>query len=414
MNTLKTFSTLTFASGLAMAVGCSSAPADSSERTAAASAGVLGDETPAHQEVGFPSVLQGVAGSFTTSGVLVAPNLVLTEDRSVVKGFAYGLGTFSSGGSVCATLGEVVDLSQLRFVPGDGRANPNQSPSDAFNVGVGVKQILTDGENDNCKGGLAFLVLETPVQGNFNYPQLVLDGLPAANDPVTGCAWGRVNTHCVYPTGAPSCASGKVLLANGGYYAADQDTFPPGFILTDVPGCYNDEGGAIFDKNGALLAILDKAFQPDKTKQDTVSEACKFCDGAVIDGHLLSAQAPLVARAFAAIGSSPWRVGHPKPADVGGTCSDNLDCNSQYCVSVGKSNYCSQDCTSTACPANTVCTSVDSKNVCLPQVTPHPESCDAAPAASKTRDGAWLAVAGALGWVVALRRKRSSKSRRAR
>lgn len=399
--------------GLSTVAGGCASSAESprqQEKTGAVSSEVFGGSPgTTHPEVGFMSIQRGVAGTLQPQAVLIAPSLIVTSVLSVVKGFTYGTGvSFDSSGAICATCSAVSDTSEMVFTLGDGATTPDDYLTGKVGTTRNITQIITNGETDSCKGGLAFAVLDKPIDG-VNIPQLRLDNVPNVNESVTACGWGQVDTKCTFPT-TLLCGTGSVTISNGGYFADDQDTFQPGFVLTTVNTC-GDRGGAIYDSNGAIFAVVDKYIQPDKSKKPTFSDPCLDCSGAVTDGILLAQYPDLVARAFAAVGSSPWRTGHQKPADVGGTCTDALDCNSQLCVGVGATNYCSQDCSSAACPASTVCTTSGGRSVCLPQVNPHPASCSAAPNATSSDSpqgfGLVLAFAGLAG--LARQRRRASR-----
>lgn len=399
-------------------MGCSvDVPTGPPDDTAGkASAALIGGTAGTHPEAGFLTVERGVSGVIQPSAVLLTPTLAVTTSFSVVKGYSYGVGvSFNSSGAVCATLGATVDPSQITFTLGDNASTPASFLVGTRGTSRAVRQIITNGEIDSCKGPLAFLVLDQPIEG-VTFPQVELAQAPAANDGVLACGWGLLDKRCGK---APSlqCANGSVIIGgpNGGYYAADQDNFPPGFILTTVNAC-GDSGAPIYNASGALVALIDKYVNPDKSKVPTLANPCADCEGAVTDAHLLSAFPELVARAYAAVGSSPHRVGRPAPASVGGTCADNLDCNSQLCVGVGPSSYCSQDCSSSACPASTVCTEASGKKVCLPEVNPDPASCTTAIAtATPGSSSTWIWGAGlALALAAGRRMRRSFRNARSR
>jgi hypothetical protein len=273
-----------------------------------------------------------------------------------------------------------------------------------------VKQIITNGEVDSCKAGVAFLVLDKPIDG-VSLPLLELDVAPVQNDSVTACGWGPIDTKCAFPT-TVQCVTGKVEIGgrDGGYYAADQDTFPPGFILTSINSC-GDRGGPLYNANGNLVGILDRYFQPDKSKLPTLDRGCADCENAVSAAILLSAYGDVLARAFSAVGSSPHRAGRPAPADTGGACVDNLDCNSQLCVSIGASKACSQDCSNAPCPTSTVCTSVGKSNVCLPGVQPE-SACSVTVPASPREAPRLLWLSAAVAGLLAARQARRSRNSR--
>jgi hypothetical protein len=362
-----------------------------------------GTATNAHPEVGFTSAGGSIAGVIEEGAILLAPTLAVTLVTAVAKNSSFATN------AICGTVSGLQDPSEVTFILGDGATNPPKYISGSTGGTTrGVKQIITNGEVDTCKGPLAFLVLDSPIDTVTTFPKLELDALPAVNDALTECTWGEINTQCAEPTSV-MCASGNIILPNGGYFQTAQVTFPQGQIVNTVDAC-GDEGGAVFGSNGGLLAIA--GLNTGAGGKDTLQNPCGNCQGDSSSAILFSSQASLVVRAFAAIGSSPWRVGHQQPAAVGGTCTDALDCNSQECVQVGNQGYCSQDCSTTACPTSTVCTQFASGSVCLPEVTPHPQSCDASPMHPSESTGTKKEFAALLlfgGFIVYGRRRRNQK-----
>ena len=391
---------------MAFASGCSSDAADRTSggttqdrSTGSVSSPMIGgDPSTDHPEVGFTVAGGGVAGFIENGAVLIAPNLIVTQIKAVTKDVYYPPASQGTNQPPCGTVSGIQDPSQISFVY--GTTDPvSYISGGATGSSVAAKQVITNGEVDTCKGPLAFVVLQSAVPGVTSFPKLQLDQLPNANDPVTQCAWGETDTHCVEGTSI-MCVTGNVTLPNGGYYAPNQIQFPPGFFLTSANECY-DDGGAIYDGTGGMFGLIGTTI-PAPDVKNTSTEACKTCDGAITSAILLSAQKDLVVRAFAAIGSTPWREGHQQPANVGGTCTDDLDCNSQMCVEVGKQGYCSQDCSSSTCPASTVCTSFGAQSVCLPQVSPHPASCSVSEGGANS-NRIWGLVGIALAMIGAVR-----------
>lgn len=395
--------------------GCSSGDTTpQTEQTGSTKSAIFNGAATKHPEAGFLNVQRGISGSVTPGAVLLTPTLAVTSVLGVTKGFSFGTGVgVDSSGAVCATTSAAVDVSAITFYLGDGATSPTGVLHDNnFGTNRRVTQIITNGELNSCSGGLAFLVLDAPIEG-IDFPQVQLEATLSENDSVTECGWGQIDTKCTFPTSL-QCATGNIIIPNGGYYAADQDKFPAGYCLTSINSC-GDRGGPLYDKNGGLVAIIDKYINADKSKVPTLDNPCGDCDGAVSDAVLLAQYPDLVARAFAAVGSSPWRVGHQKPADVGGACTDSLDCNSQYCVAVGQKSFCSQDCSTAACPASTVCTTIGTQSVCLPEVSPKPASCVVSAAPKTETSWPWVLAASFASVGVFLRRnKRKPTGRRLR
>lgn len=387
---------------MAGAIGCASGGPDEDPSGSHSSPVYGGTASTSHSEV---VLLQNQNGNNirNRTGVLLAPRLALTALEAVVKSVDYGNGaTVLSAGVACGVVGATVDPSTMTVKINDGSTRA-------------VTAIITSGLSDTCQSGdLAFLVLDKPVDG-VTFPKLELDQAPAANAPVTGCGWGGIDTKCNLPTTSAFCGEGTIILPTGGYYAPNVTKFPSNIMLTSVPMCIPaDQGGPFYDAAGGLLGILSANFNADKTKEPTLQDPCLYCEGAVSSSALLSTQAAFVASAYAAVGTSPWREGHPEPAAVGAACTDALDCTSQLCVGVGSGHYCSQECESSACPSATVCTAFGSRSVCLPEVTPHPASCDvvASPASDRREHTATFAAAAfALIFITGRRRARRKQKR---
>jgi hypothetical protein len=351
---------------VALGAGCSSSDT-STEAPVATTQSALFSGTPSasHNEV---TRLLGAVDFVTDrfSATLLAPTLAVTTLQAVAKTQAFGSGgdQEGAGGTVCGAVGTFYDVSNITLLLFN---------ADGSTTTLGVNQIIANGQTDTCQGDLAFLVLSQPVQG-VNFPQLVFDKVPAVNDPITACGTGITDTACALSP-SPLCNSGKVILPNGGSFAPAQTTYPAGLVVVSNNVCGDDPGSPLYDSNNAMIGLLAANFETDSTVHPVFPNLC-YCDATEVGiGTLISSQQDFIARAFAVVGSSPWREGHPKPAEIGGTCVDSLDCTTQLCVNVGTTGYCSADCETAPCPASTVCTAVGTRSVCLPDVTPHPASC---------------------------------------
>ncbi len=377
----------------ALSPGCSGQPTDqkSDEPIATQESTLIGGTSVPHPEIGkFDS-----PASQDCTAVLLAPKLIGIALLCIASFSNHA--TIDCQNGPQGVIGQITDPALANATFGTQVVHPTQ--------------YITLGSLSLCAGNIAFAVLDNAVTGVTTTPQILWDSVPALNEPVTACGTGEVDVACTQATEV-QCGNGSVLLPNGGLYAGTNSQIPTGNGVSSAPMCGGDAGGALFDKNGALIGILNAYIQDDLSKVPTVTTPCIACQGAHSEYAILSTYQDLVLRAYATNNISPWRAGHPKPVDVGGECSDSIDCNSQLCIGLGSGHVCSEYCNSSACPAGSVCTAVDSRSVCLPQVSPRPASCTienghASPLKGESSEsrGAWIFVIVLAAAVVKMRKR---------
>jgi MYXO-CTERM domain-containing protein len=339
----------------------------------------------------------------TGTAVLVSPTLgfmarhTLISDVNSIGSTYCRLGTISTNSITEVFVGG--DVSAFRSVP--------------------IKRVIVDLTSEDCKDDIAAFELVEPVTG-LSFPPLVLD-VPPGRDRPAGLEVGAATELIGWGQLADAVDGGELpnptqrQRAFGTFLGVDSGTvgsaqIPNGFLASSVHACGGDSGGAILDGQKALLAIETATAGP--TNADT-------CAGDVTFGVPLFHQVAFVERAFQSIGRMPWRAGKPPPNELGGACSQDNDCHSNYCVHVGAAGVglCSRTCSSDAdCGTDLSCTDTGqdggpNARVCLDRTHPpaaiHGCSVGAEPA---PRGGLGLAFGGlglALGVLLRRRARRS-------
>lgn len=368
------------------------------------------DNTPSHLGSESSAVFKGADSPATDdfvvqvqrgtndsgTGFLAAPNVVITAAHIVANSQ-----DFTYVGVQNCRLGTVPD-----------------APS-AFSVFVGqsfssghkylVKRVFYDTAQTSCEHDIAALELTTNVTEVTAFPALRLDSAATLGEQVKIVGYGVVNDQSSNPTNRQT-EMGTVIETGGGSITDPTGSVVPvplPFIGVDVDPCPGDSGSPLLDVQGAVMAAV-----PANTSSATGGGLCENRYGIAIP---LSVNAPFIERVFQAEGLMPHREGQAPPADLGGACSVNNQCNSNYCIQVGGQGTCSKPCAAaTDCPSNFTCTDTGRDlSVCLaPSGSPNAPSC----AASKSRgdNGGVIALfASLLGLAITRRRKGRSLVRRA-
>jgi V8-like Glu-specific endopeptidase len=380
-----------------VACGAEGAPISSDDIAVARSAIINGGPSPNTED--FAVKLKKLSGAdrdgFACTGVLIAPTLMLTARH-------------------CVT--DFVNSSETQCILGS-----DVPPVERFYVYVGsqattvreyrIKRILFERDSTECNADIAGVELTEPVDG-ISFPPVELDSGMNVGDKIAAIGWGKTGDGEKDVPTERQRVEGRVLGTGAGTYPTQGGTrsIGDGFIISSLNGCTGDSGGPLVDSRGAVVAVIFGGLLVDTTAQSTV----KLCAGAVTQGVPLSRHVRFIERLFQSTGKMPPRAGRPLPADLGGSCVKNNDCNSNYCVGVGTRSICSKTCTADAeCGGSMACSDTGTgMSVCLDRTTPPApyESCAAAPV--RTSSPAFPgAVALGLGVLFVGRRKRRSAAR---
>jgi hypothetical protein len=363
---------------LAFTPACSSAPSEEPQAETVTQAIVDGTDSPASQD--FAVAIQ-TAGVVLCTGIAVTPTLVLTARHCVVDGDEVGTDFDSS----CRLGTNVGSPSSYKILVGNDKRSPSAT--------IGVKRLIVDFSKRTCADDLAAIELETPLSG-ITFPRLRMDDLPKPGDSALGIGWGTVDRPGgTYPDARKQQVA-KFLQIDGTSFDTTAGTrlVPDGMVVSDISGCSGDSGGPALDANGNVVGI-----QSGGANVRPIDDAMA-CRGSFTLLVALARQAAFVERAHQAVGLMPRRAGHPDPAGLGGTCSSNAECNSNYCVTNGTSNVCSRSCATTACETGFECSSAPGFPICLPVEAKPSASCSVEPNASVASGyvAALIAIAGVL------------------
>lgn len=329
-------------------------------------------------------------GKGFASGLLVSPTLVLTGAH-VVEG--------TNAADFFANIGECT-------------LNATPAPPDSFTVTVGsdwttgtvynVKRVFVDTSATDCAHDIAALELDKPVTG-VNIPALQLDSPPVQGTAVTDIGFGTIDDQGT-ATNQRQAIDGTIILTGGGSVddpgGGGSVPVPAPYFVVNASGCVGDSGGPIMDQQGNAIGY-DEA---STTNEVTSNSTCEVTDTIAIP---YSANVSFIEKAFQAEGLMPHRAGQPPPADIGGTCTIDNQCNSNYCVQVGGQGRCSKACSADAdCPASISCTDTGRGfSVCLaPEAAPTPPSCSATAPGRDSEGGAAFLAVFALSFAIRRRR----------
>lgn len=340
---------------------CSPSPGPSAEEVAKASQAIINgvpSDTADDTAIAIPLFQNGqFAGA--CSGVLIAPNLVLTARHCVSQtdeGSACDVdGTPILGGNIysdraAADIG-VITGAKLKFDL-DGKG----------------KQIFVPASTTLCNQDIALVLLEAPIT-SVPFAQVRLDKPPVVDEQLRSVGWGLSNNSSGYGRRRRDNVSilqvGPVLDSSGlGGVGAHE--FEVGEAI-----CSGDSGGPAYDETThAVIGVVSRGGNGAPANAQNPSANCvdagKFKTFNLytrVDGF-----PDLMAQAFAAAGTDPWHEGGPDPrkAKTGEACSNNDACRSALCVDPSDKGYCSQPCDDTpgSCTAPMKCEAQDGQKIC--------------------------------------------------
>jgi len=331
------------------------------------------------------------------SGVLVAPNLVLTA-RHCVSRTEEGSIACNSDGTPRAGGGVLGDYkpTQLKVLLGT---------SVSFDFPATGMQILHPDVTNLCDNDIAMLVLDTALP-NAPFAQLRRDHPPAVDDTIRAVGWGTSNNS----QNITRRKRDDIAIIDVGPNTFDGLGDREFAIGEGI--CSGDSGGPAFDEvTKAVIGLVSRGgngapYNPQSDPQYTPCvDSAQYHTNNIYtrtDGF-----ADFIMSGFAAAGAEPWLEGGPDPrlAKFGTACTAATECRSAICAQ----GMCSQACDTTFCPDGFSCIVADGASVC--GAPPKKNGCASVPGSPSAGGGALflLAIAAVL---VRAARRRGQEARR--
>ena len=343
--------------------GCTLPSGPSSDEVARASAAIINGKASASDDdsaILIP-LFQGGQFAGACSGVLIAPNLVLTARHCVSE---------TDEGAVCASDGTPLYGGMVYSDRAAGDIGVITGTSIKFALDASGAQIFTLPSDTLCNSDVALVLLDKAIT-SVPIAQLRLDGPPVVGELFRAVGWGVSNNSQGY---GRRKRDGIEILDVGpiddpsGIGGVSPNEFEVGESI-----CQGDSGGPAFDETTkAVIGVVSrggngKMVDPNK---DPAYAGCT--DGGGFTTHNLYTRidgfADLFTTAFAAAGTDPWHEGGPDPrlAKTGEPCASNDACRSGICVDATKNGYCTQTCDATpsSCPETLKCEKADILQIC--------------------------------------------------
>jgi MYXO-CTERM domain-containing protein len=346
--------------------------------------------------VGLPLFSQGGGFQGACSGVLIAPDIVLTARHCVSRTDGQGVACDAEGNPLYGTGGVRSDYEpeQVQVIVG---------PELSFDFAAKGKLIFRSSVDNLCNNDIAVVVLDQKIT-NVQFAKVRLDSPPVEDQEILAVGWGQSNNSSGYgrrrraniPITGVGPLESSVGLALG-----------PNEFQTGEGICQGDSGGPAFDMNtGAVIGVVSRGGNGKMgTRQDPTAPCVD--DGPYRTHNIYTRTdtfKDLILQAFKETGEDPWEEKGPDPrkAKTGEACTTPDDCRSAVCVA----GMCSTTCTGpddTACPAGLVCADQGGSFACGP---PAPKSSGGCSVAGGAAPGALGALLSLLVAAAALLRRR--------
>ena len=344
-------------------VACLSPAGPSAERFAEASQAIMngmGSGSSDDSAIRLQVFENGVPYA-SCSGVLVAPNLVLTA-RHCVSDIDDQFGCDEAGNAVAG--GGV----QRNYAPSDLGVITGSAYSEVL-AARGV-ELFTLPDGVLCNRDIALLRLDTSIT-NVPFAQMRLGAPPVKGETVRVVGYGLSNTSTDSPRtrnrrdGIPITDLGPLTVSS--LQGVGNHEFMVGESV-----CRGDSGGPAYaEKTHVVLGVGSRG--GNGKKADATGSQC-IDDGVKVTRNVFTrvdAFPELIAEAFAAAGTEPWREGgyDPRKAKVSESCWLDDDCRSEACIgqSSDRAGYCSQPCDDSpaSCPDTMRCESTAGTKHCV-------------------------------------------------
>lgn len=273
------------------------------------------------------------------SGVLIAPNLVLTARHCISN---------TSSGDGCASITGDIDAKSLRIYTGTTRS------IDWISVEPQAygKKLFHDNGTTLCPHDIGLILLDRSLQGgSADLAPVRLDAPPAKGDTFTAVGWGVTDI-----TDNPGV---RMQRPNVPIVRVNLLEFDVGESI-----CHGDSGGpALSTTTGAVLGVVARG-GGGRGSPGTGAAGC--VDPGTINTYTgLWGFKTMITQAFAESGYDPWLEGAPDPrkAKFGAPCYSDSTCISNLCIKDPKTTdagtkssagWCTQACDdATPCPTGT-------------------------------------------------------------
>ena len=345
------FATSLAALALAATVGCG---VEASDERAASQAAPIIDGTASgtdHDSVMFIMI----KGKGACTGTLVAPNLVLTARHCVTE---------TDAGALCKVDGTPYDGGRLysNFAASDLLVCKGQLAvqlsGEASRADAKGKQIITESTSTYCDSDVAFILLDRAVSAPVA-PIRLKEGA-REGESITAVGWGLTEDG---RTPSKRLEREGIRVEAVGPYTFDERTkigLAKSEFLIGEGICSGDSGGPAFASTGAVVGVVSRG---GNGEQASGAASCIGSNTIGIYTHLANKKA-LVEKAFKLAGFAPRDEGTPPGKVAGESCTENVDCSSNTCVSKVCRTPCTDD---SACESGETCTTKGDLQICLPE-----------------------------------------------
>ena len=279
---------------------------------------IRGTDSDASQDA-VVKIIQTVGqGRYTCSGVLIAPNVVLTARHCVSEL------NDSANGIVCTVDGKnnLGDRFTSTSAAADIAVVAGAAPSsaDMANAVVG-KKIFRSTDSSICRSDIAIVLLERAVR-NAKIAPMRLDGPPVAGETITAVGWGV--TEKTESPATRQQRKGIPVVRVGPAAAATQASgaVPPNFFEVGESICEGDSGGPAFaTTTGAVIGLVSVG---GNDVSDPSAPIASTCEGASARNTYfeISKAKDLILQALDEAGAKPWLEGTSGPPPTASTSGD--------------------------------------------------------------------------------------------
>jgi len=349
--------------GAAALAGCTLPSAPSPDEVARASAAIINGKPSASDDDAAILIPLFQAGQFagTCSGVLVAPNLVLTARHCVSS---------TDEGAVCASDGTPLYGGMVYNDRAATDIGVITGTAIKFELDASGSQIFTLPSDTLCNSDVALVLLDKAIT-TAPIAQLRLDSPPVQGELFRAVGWGISNNSQGFSRRKRDSVA---ILEVGpvddpsGIGGVSPNEFEVGEAI-----CQGDSGGPAFDEiTKAVIGVVSRGGNGKMVDPNKGPNYAGCTDGGGYSTRNLYTRidgfADLFTTAFAAAGTDPWHEGGPDPrlAKTGEACASNDACRSAICVDPMKAGYCTQICDATpgSCPDTMKCEKLDGLQIC--------------------------------------------------